>query len=92
MGARGAALGAATILIMQRLHEHDLAGHVLETLGDRFVHLCLPMRYEPPAWVDLQSERQLVPRMKPTRADGPAHRGRRAAVARALRPREGYGT
>lgn len=66
MGARGVALAAATIIIMQRLHEHDLACHVLETLGDRFVHLCLPMRYEPPTWVDINGQRALVPRMKPT--------------------------
>ena len=33
------------ILIMQRLHEADLAGHVLEQ-GD-WTHLCLPAEYEP---------------------------------------------
>lgn len=32
-------------IIMQRLHENDLAGHVLKS-GD-YTHLCLPMRYEP---------------------------------------------
>ncbi len=44
--ARGAALKAATIVIMQRLHQRDLSGHILEQGGD-WVHLCLPMRAEP---------------------------------------------
>lgn len=55
MGSRGLALGAATIVIMQRLHEEDLSGHILEILGDQFVHLCLPMRYEPPAFVEVKA-------------------------------------
>lgn len=36
---------SAEVIIMQRLHEYDLSGHVLEKGG--FVHLCLPMEYEP---------------------------------------------
>ena len=32
-------------IIMQRLHEKDLAGHVIEKGG--WVHLCLPAEYEP---------------------------------------------
>ncbi|HXG72670.1 MAG TPA: phage terminase large subunit [Gemmatimonadaceae bacterium] len=51
MGSRGVALNAATVIVMQRLHERDLSGHVLETLGS-FVHLCLPMRYEPKRMVE----------------------------------------
>ncbi|HYG69382.1 MAG TPA: phage terminase large subunit, partial [Anaeromyxobacteraceae bacterium] len=47
MGSRGLGLDAATIAIMQRLHEGDLSGHIIETLGDRFTHICLPMHYEP---------------------------------------------
>lgn len=36
------------ILIMQRLHQKDLAGHILlEEAGD-WEHLCLPMEYEGP--------------------------------------------
>lgn len=66
LGSRGIALGAATIIIMQRLHEEDLSGHVLEALGDQFVHICLPMRYDPPAWIERRGARQLVPRMPPT--------------------------
>lgn len=33
------------IIIMQRLHEEDLAGHILAKEND-YVHLCLPARYE----------------------------------------------
>lgn len=46
LSTRGVALGAATVVIMQRLHEEDLSGHILAA-GGGFVHLCLPMRYEP---------------------------------------------
>jgi predicted phage terminase large subunit-like protein len=33
------------VVVMQRLHEHDLSGHLLERGG--YTHLCLPARYEP---------------------------------------------
>ena len=33
------------VVIMQRLHERDLTGHLLER--DGWTHLCLPARYEP---------------------------------------------
>ena len=33
------------VIIMQRLHEKDLSGHVLAEEGE-FEHLCLPMEYE----------------------------------------------
>ncbi len=36
---------AAAVLIMQRLHEEDLTGHLLEKGG--WHHLCLPAEYEP---------------------------------------------
>lgn len=36
---------SARVLVMQRLHELDPAGHVLKDAG--YVHLCLPMEYEP---------------------------------------------
>jgi predicted phage terminase large subunit-like protein len=37
----------AIILVMQRLHEGDLTGHILSSdAGGDFVHLMLPMRYE----------------------------------------------
>lgn len=38
------------VLIMQRLHEKDLAGHVLED-KDEWEHLCIPMEYEPKRYV-----------------------------------------
>ncbi len=66
MGSRGLALEAATIVIMQRLHEGDLSGHILDTLREQFVHICLPMRYEPPAWVEVGGEKVLQPRMAVT--------------------------
>ena len=91
MGARGVALGAATVIIMQRLHQNDLSGHVLESLPGQFVHICLPMRYEPPVWIEINGQRELVPRMHPTPlglAD-PRTRTGRAALAGSLRRGEG---
>ena len=43
----------AEVIIMQRLHENDLAGHVLQGEFDDWVVLCLPERFEtahPYAW------------------------------------------
>jgi predicted phage terminase large subunit-like protein len=41
----------ARIVIMQRLHEDDLTGHLIEKMkeegADQYEHLVLPMRYEP---------------------------------------------
>ena len=37
----------AFIVIQQRLSEEDLTGHILSKEADNWVHLCLPMRYEP---------------------------------------------
>jgi predicted phage terminase large subunit-like protein len=39
------AASGVQLIIMQRLHERDLTGHVLERGG--FEHLCLPAEYEP---------------------------------------------
>ena len=36
----------AYIVIMQRLHESDLTGHILEKDVGAWTHLCLPMRFE----------------------------------------------
>jgi len=50
---------AAAVIVMQRLHEEDLTGHLLEKGG--WHHLCLPAEYEPkhpfvyPDHVDLVS-------------------------------------
>ena len=39
--------GGSIIVVMQRLHEDDLTGHILSSdLGNDWVHLMLPMRYE----------------------------------------------
>ena len=35
------------IIIQQRTFENDLTGHILETEGEDWVHLMIPMRYEP---------------------------------------------
>ena len=37
----------AYIIIQQRTFENDLTGHILETEGEDWVHLMIPMRYEP---------------------------------------------
>lgn len=47
LGSRGVSRDAATIVVMQRLHERDLSGHILEGEdADNWVHLCIPMEYE----------------------------------------------
>lgn len=35
------------VLIMQRLHQRDLAGHLLASEGETWRHVCLPMEYDP---------------------------------------------
>jgi predicted phage terminase large subunit-like protein len=37
---------SATIIIMQRVHERDISGHILSN-ELQYEHLCLPMEYEP---------------------------------------------
>lgn len=44
MATRGVSRKAARVIIMQRLHQSDLSGHILA--NDEYEHLCLPMRYE----------------------------------------------
>ena len=39
----------AKVIVMQRIHENDLSGHVLEQGG--YEHLCLPAEYEPTSYV-----------------------------------------
>lgn len=54
---------AAAVIVMQRLHEDDLTGHLIEQGG--WHHLCLPAEYEPkhpfvyPSRVTLPSGREL---------------------------------
>ena len=45
ISSRGIVRGVNVIIIMQRLHEDDLSGHLLTRGGYR--HICFPMRYEP---------------------------------------------
>jgi hypothetical protein len=45
LSSRGVSRDARRVIIMQRLHHGDLSGHVLKQ--NDWVHLCLPMRYEP---------------------------------------------
>jgi predicted phage terminase large subunit-like protein len=48
IGTRGVSRDVKLVVIMQRLHEQDLSGHILgRGDADDWVHLCLPMRYEP---------------------------------------------
>lgn len=51
----------AKVIIMQRLHEEDLSGHVLDLGG--YEHLCLPSEFDPPrriytsiGWTDPREE------------------------------------
>ncbi len=37
----------AKVVVMQRLHEQDLTGHLLAEQPEEWEHLCLPMEYEP---------------------------------------------
>lgn len=37
---------AAAVIVMQRLHEKDLTGHLIAKDPDRWHHLCLPAEYE----------------------------------------------
>jgi predicted phage terminase large subunit-like protein len=45
LSTRGVSRGARTVVIMQRLHQKDITGHILEDLGG-YDHICIPMRFE----------------------------------------------
>jgi predicted phage terminase large subunit-like protein len=48
ISSRGITRGARLVIIMQRLHEADMSGHILHRAdAAEWTHLCLPMRYEP---------------------------------------------
>lgn len=50
---RGAMVGARTVLVMQRLHEKDLAGHLRAAdEAGQWTWLVLPMRWEPKRMVE----------------------------------------
>lgn len=38
--------GSVIIVIMQRLHEHDISGTILALMGSEYVHVMLPMEFE----------------------------------------------
>jgi predicted phage terminase large subunit-like protein len=84
----------AIIVVMQRLHEEDLTGHILASdAGSEWVHLMLPMRYEPQrasilypnaiGWSDPRTEEGEL--LTPERYD-------EASVARLERQLGPYGT
>lgn len=65
VASRGVVRGARTVVVMQRLHERDLTGHLLERGG--WTHLCLPMRRDavpvsasPLGFVDPRTEGDLL--------------------------------
>lgn len=37
---------SSIVVIMQRLHQRDISGLIIDELGKEWVHLCLPMEYE----------------------------------------------
>jgi len=46
LSTRGVSRKAKTVVVMQRLHEQDVSGLILDELGSEYDHLFLPMRYE----------------------------------------------
>ena len=45
LSTRGQSRGASTVVVMQRLHEKDVTGHILADLTG-YTHLCIPMEYD----------------------------------------------
>ncbi len=45
LSTRGVSRGARTVCVMQRLHQRDASGMILDELKN-YEHICLPMRYE----------------------------------------------
>ncbi len=70
ISTRGVARKVRIVVIMQRLHEEDLAGHLIAKGG--WEHICWPMRYDPkrPDPRDLRTEagELLWPRLFPETA------------------------
>ena len=54
---------SAIVVIMQRLHENDVAGTILK-LGLPYVHLCLPMEYDPKPY---KTSGRIIDPTEPTR-------------------------
>jgi predicted phage terminase large subunit-like protein len=84
---RGIGLDHARVIIMQRLHEEDLAAHVME--NEHWEVLCLPERYEPDhpyVWPN-------DPRTAPGELLWPSHRDEKASdsLAASLTPHRAAG-
>jgi len=45
LSTRGQSRGASTVVVMQRLHEKDVTGHIVEDLTG-YTHICIPMEYD----------------------------------------------
>jgi predicted phage terminase large subunit-like protein len=45
LSTRGQSRGASTVVVMQRLHERDVTGHILADLSG-YTHVCIPMEYD----------------------------------------------
>lgn len=45
LSTRGQSRGASTVVVMQRLHEKDVTGHIIADLTG-YTHLCIPMEYD----------------------------------------------
>jgi predicted phage terminase large subunit-like protein len=45
LSTRGQSRGASTVVVMQRLHERDVTGHIIEDLTG-YTHLCIPMEFD----------------------------------------------
>ena len=78
----------AKVIIMQRVHERDLTGHVLEKMqageGERYEHLCLPAEYEKRVYVSgidfADPRREAGELLWPERFDRPAVDNLKAAL------------
>lgn len=48
LSSRGLGIGAATVVVMQRLHQKDVSGVIMdsEAYAKNWEHLCIPMEYE----------------------------------------------
>lgn len=46
LSTRGQSRRAQTIVVMQRLHERDMTGHILAEKSQGFEHVCLPMEWD----------------------------------------------
>lgn len=58
VASRGVSRQAAQVVVMQRLHELDLSGHILSgPNAEDWVHVCFPMRAEPGTLVQTKATR-----------------------------------